>query len=100
MSLVALFVHLTAAQQQSPSPSIVETNTSQALAELKYKKVDVDWTCDDSSWTVTVDPSGGYEEVNGGASLSFMVTITVPSDAVAGTTCTASVQADEVSPHK
>ena len=73
---------------------------SQALAELTYKKVDVDWICDDSSWAITVDPSGGYEGVDGGASLNFTVAVTVPSDAIAATTCSANVQADEVRPNQ
>lgn len=68
----------------------------QALAELAYKKVEVDWICDDSSWAITVEPSGGYEEIDGGSSLNFTVAVTVPSDATANTTCAANVQADEV----
>lgn len=68
----------------------------QGLAGVQYSKVDVDWVCADSSWTLTVDPSSGYDNVDGGAMLDFTVTVTVPAGATAGTTCTANVLADEV----
>lgn len=68
----------------------------QGLAGVQYSKVEVDWVCEDSSWTLTVDPASGYDDVDGGASLDFTVTVTVPAGATAGTSCSANVLADGV----
>eukprot|EP00752_Nemacystus_decipiens_P002185 g2080.t1 len=68
----------------------------QGLEGVQYSKVEVEWVCADSSWTVTVDPSSGYDDVDGGAMLDFTVTVSVPAGAAAGTTCAANVVADEV----
>lgn len=68
----------------------------QGLAGVQYSKVEVDWACEDNSWTLTVDPSSGYDDVDGGANLDFTVTVTVPADATAGTSCAANVLADGV----
>lgn len=68
----------------------------QGLAGVQYSKVEVEWVCEDSSWTLTVDPSSGYDDVDGGATLDFTVTVSVPAGAAAGTSCAANVVADGV----
>lgn len=68
----------------------------QGLAGVQYSKVSVDWVCEDSSWSLTVDPSSGYDDVDGGTMLDFAVTLSVPADVVAGVTCAANVMADGV----
>ncbi|CAN0316151.1 unnamed protein product [Ectocarpus sp. 6 AP-2014] len=68
----------------------------QGFAGVQYSKVWVEWVCEDSSWSVTVDPSSGYENVDGGAILDFTVTVSVPAGATVGTSCAANVLADEV----
>ncbi|CAN0094054.1 unnamed protein product, partial [Ectocarpus fasciculatus] len=80
---------------------IVETTLSNSedivdagLAGVQYSKVSVDWVCEDSSWSLTVDPSSGYDDVDGGTMLDFTVTLSVPADVVAGVTCAANVMAD------
>eukprot|EP00903_Cladosiphon_okamuranus_P014568 g13511.t2 len=37
----------------------------QGLAGVQYSRVEVDWVCEDGSWTLTVDPSSGYDDVVG-----------------------------------
>lgn len=68
----------------------------QGLAGVQYSKVEVEWVCEDSSWVVAVDPSSGYDNVDGGTMLDFTVTVSVPAGATAGTSCAANVLADEV----
>ncbi|CAN0426046.1 unnamed protein product [Ectocarpus sp. 12 AP-2014] len=68
----------------------------QGFAGVQYSKVRVEWVCEDSSWSITVDPSSDYENVDGGATLEFTVTVSVPAGTTVGTSCAANVLADEV----
>ncbi|CAM9655002.1 unnamed protein product [Ectocarpus sp. 13 AM-2016] len=66
------------------------------FASVQYSKVRVEWVCEDSSWSITVDLSSDYENVDGGATLEFIVTVSVPAGSTVGTSCAANVLADEV----
>lgn len=68
----------------------------QGLEGVTYQKVKVDWACDDSTWTLAVDPSSGYDDVDSGAVLDFTVTVSMPAGGLVGTTCSTNVLADEV----
>ncbi|CAM9939491.1 unnamed protein product, partial [Ectocarpus sp. 4 AP-2014] len=80
------------ATTMSDSEDIVDA----ILEAIQYSKVAAEWVCEDSSWTFTADPSSGYDDVEGGESLDFTITVTVPAGTTAGTSCTANVLADDV----